>query len=114
MATSSFLNKCFVALVLGFIPFISGQCLEDSALNDFFIPTGELDEGSCCQNAVCGLGCPEEVSPPARGKILFSLWPNHICTAAVIGIDVANEITQSSSHTLSPLTSSITLQVLVL
>lgn len=47
------------------------QCIADSAINDIFIPPGETQiplQGSCCQADVCGLACPEEVSPPAVGK----------------------------------------------
>jgi len=51
-------------------PTVSGQCIADSSINDFFIPDGETQipvDGSCCQADVCGLGCPEEVPAPAAG-----------------------------------------------
>jgi hypothetical protein len=51
-----------------------GDCIADETINTAFaqIITGtdtyEVAEGSCCQETICGLGCPEEVPPPAKGK----------------------------------------------
>ena len=63
--------------LLGVFPTtVSGQCIADSTINDFFIPENESQipvEGSCCQADVCGLGCPEEVPAPAGGKLLM-VW----------------------------------------
>lgn len=44
---------------------VAGQasCLSDPTLDEQFPST----EGNCCMNDVCGLPCPEEVSPPAPG-----------------------------------------------
>ena len=54
----------------------SAQCIADEGLNAAFaqIVNGDDDstsysiEGTCCQEKLCGLGCPEEVEPPTSGK----------------------------------------------
>ena len=55
----------------------AAQCIADEALNTEFAQIINQDttsttydiEGSCCQAEICGLGCPEEVSPPTRGQL---------------------------------------------
>jgi hypothetical protein len=42
-----------------------GECFADEGLNTFF---GTPAEGSCCQNHVCLLPCPEEVDEPSKGE----------------------------------------------
>ena len=70
----------FVATLLGFVASAvdaasPGDCIADETLNTAFAQiisgsdTYEVADGSCCQETICGLGCPEEVPPPARGEI---------------------------------------------
>lgn len=55
--------------------FAAGQCFGDSSMNTEWAQIINGDdtstefstEGSCCQEAVCGLPCGEEVPPPAKG-----------------------------------------------
>mmetsp|Transcript_4985 Transcript_4985/g.9494 ORF Transcript_4985/g.9494 Transcript_4985/m.9494 type:complete len:87 (+) Transcript_4985:178-438(+) len=68
--------KLSVAIVIGQIAGAVSQCLSNESLNAEFarIITGDDSatsysiEGSCCQETICGLGCPEEVDPPAEGE----------------------------------------------
>jgi hypothetical protein len=65
------------AVAIGQIAGAASQCLSSESLNAEFarIITGDdaattySIEGSCCQETICGLGCPEEVDPPAKGKL---------------------------------------------
>lgn len=50
-----------------------GDCIADENINTAFAQlisggdTYEVPDGSCCQETICGLGCPEEVAPPSKG-----------------------------------------------
>lgn len=65
------------------------QCIADDTLNAEFarIINGDDDsttysiDGSCCMETICGLPCPEEVEPPAAGKLLsHSIRSLLVCT----------------------------------
>lgn len=63
-----------VSTLLGLPTLSSAQdlCFEDDSLNNIFTPNGVSDlDGSCCQEVVCAVPCPEEVSAPAIGKLSF-------------------------------------------
>jgi hypothetical protein len=57
------------------------DCIADERINMEFADiisggTSEsytIQEGSCCQETICGLGCPEEVDAPDNSKY-FVLW----------------------------------------
>ena len=57
-----------------------GNCIADETINTAFAQlisgsdSYEVADGSCCQETICGLGCPEEVPPPAKGKIYPGLF----------------------------------------
>lgn len=67
----------YILLLIGTVGRAVGQCLSNESLNAEFarIITGDDTatsysiEGSCCQETICGLGCPEEVDPPAKGEL---------------------------------------------
>lgn len=61
---------------LGWLTVSSAQCIADEDLNTAFaqiingdnVSTTYDISGSCCQEQICGLGCPEEVDQPSSGK----------------------------------------------
>ena len=56
-----------------------GNCIADETINAQFADiisggtsdTYEIPDGSCCQEQICLLGCPEEVEDPAKGKLFI-------------------------------------------
>lgn len=46
----------------------TAECLANATLNAYFAGDGTIPkEGSCCMFDVCGLACPTEIPPPAKG-----------------------------------------------
>lgn len=65
----------YLVALAGLIPLAAGQCIADEEINTQFAllfsdgssEAYEVPEGSCCQETICGLGCPEEVDEPDNG-----------------------------------------------
>jgi hypothetical protein len=58
------LSVAAVAVVQG-----ETECFADNEdLNNFF---GQAPDDTCCQSHVCGIPCPEEVSEPSNGTLLW-------------------------------------------
>eukprot|EP00980_Cylindrotheca_fusiformis_P020078 scaffold7161_cov133-Cylindrotheca_fusiformis.AAC.1 len=65
----------YIVALASLLPLAAGQCIDDNDINTQFAllfsnGTSELyevPEGSCCQETICGLPCPEEVSDPTKG-----------------------------------------------
>jgi hypothetical protein len=65
----------YLVALAGLAPLVAGQCIADETINTQFAllfsdgasEAYEVAEGSCCQETICGLGCPEEVDEPERG-----------------------------------------------
>jgi hypothetical protein len=65
----------YLVALAGFAPTVAGQCIADETINTQFAllfsdgasESYEVPEGSCCQETICGLGCPEEVDEPEKG-----------------------------------------------
>jgi hypothetical protein len=63
--------------LIGLLPQVTSQCIADETINTQFAElfsngtsiTYEVAEGSCCQETICAIPCPEEVSPPDKGKL---------------------------------------------
>ena len=66
---------CLLSLAL-VVPQVTAQCLSDPELEEIFSGGEELPkEGSCCQNDICGLPCPEPVSKPTVGTSCDDVGP---------------------------------------
>jgi len=61
----------FVAAASPLVEFAAAECLSNPEFNAFFEEQagGEIPlEGSCCQQDVCGLPCPESTPEPGIGE----------------------------------------------
>ena len=53
-----------------------GECIANEDINKQFAllfsggasETYMVEDDSCCQQTICGLGCPEEVPDPSKGE----------------------------------------------
>ena len=76
--------KLFTALTLSLkfaatVAASPGNCIANESINQVFaeIINGEgaesydVEDGSCCQETICGLGCPEQVDDPSIGNIII-------------------------------------------
>lgn len=67
----------YLIALAGLAPLAFGQCIADEDLNTEFAQilfndtSYEVPEGSCCQETICGLPCPEEVEEPDKGAVTF-------------------------------------------
>ena len=70
--TLSLASPSFLALtLLSFATTVAAQCLSDPSFEAVFNDNGAISlpqEGSCCQNDICALPCPEPVAKPAQGE----------------------------------------------
>ena len=61
-----------------------GECIANEDINKQFAlifsdgtsETYEVADDSCCQQTICGLGCPEEISDPSKGKLVIKYFEN--------------------------------------
>jgi hypothetical protein len=73
----------YLIALAGLAPLVAGQCIADETINTQFAllfsdgesEAYEVPEGSCCQETICGLGCPEEVDEPDKGTRNQSRMP---------------------------------------
>lgn len=60
-----------LAVVSVLVEYAAAECLSDPEMNEFFAGEagGEIPlEGSCCQQDVCGIPCPQDTPAPGIGK----------------------------------------------
>jgi len=76
-STAIMLRYAFSLLAAAFflVEFAAAECLSNPEFNQFFEDAagGEIPlEGSCCQQDVCGLPCPQTTSAPGIGECCYN------------------------------------------